>query len=110
MGIFGWLVLCCPTGPPIIDASNFFLPGANHSSEFAPPGMEASLYEFLLTATNISITVGDICTTMMQGWLGLTKLNGDAFRMAFAEDLTQYHQYQTSMTIGLLATAVVSVV
>jgi len=107
--LVGWFYVVQQDLPSLMQAISFCLVQIT-VSEFAPPGMEASLYEFLLTATNISITVGDICTTMMQDWLGLTTLSGESFRDAFANDLSKYHEYQNSMTIGLVATAVVSIV
>merc|ERR1712232_1462035 len=104
----GWFYVVQQDLPSLTQAIAFCLVQIT-ASEFAPAGMEASLYEFLLTATNISISVGDICTTMMQDWLGLGTLSGDDFKKAFETDLSQYHKYQSSMTFGLLATAAVSV-
>merc|ERR1711884_595821 len=71
--------------------------------------MEASTYEFLLTASNISITIGTIVTTMMQDWLGLTTLSGHDVRAAYVNNTKQYHEYETNMTIGAVSTAVLSV-
>lgn len=105
----GWFYIIQSDMPSLMQAISFCLVQIT-VAEFAPAGMEASLYEFLLTAANISITIGDISTTMMQGWLDLGNLSGEMFRTAFENDKAQYHHYQTNMTIGVLATCAASVV
>lgn len=79
-------------------------------AEIAPVGMEASTYEFLLTASNISITVGNICTAMMMDFLKLKDVSGSDVRDAYEHHkMDLYHTYQSRMMIGAWSTAAVSV-
>jgi len=78
-------------------------------AEIAPVGMEASTYEFILTASNIAITVGAIFTSLGMEWLDLSSLSGDAYKAAYETDKSLYHTYQRHMVIAAVATAALSV-
>jgi len=78
-------------------------------AEIAPVGMEASTYEFILTASNIAITVGAIFTSLGMQWLDLSSLSGEEFRQAYKTDIHQYHTFQRHMVIAAVGTAVISV-
>lgn len=77
-------------------------------AEIAPVGMEASTYEFILTASNIAITVGSIFTSLAMDWLNLASLSGEEYKQAYQTDIHQYHIYQKNMLIGALCTAAAS--
>jgi len=106
--VSGWFYVIQQDLPQLTQAVAFCLVQIA-VAEIAPAGMEASVYEFLLTTSNIAITVGAIFTTLAQGWLGLSSLNGETFRDAYQHDPSKYHTYQNHMVIGLLGTAAVSV-
>merc|ERR1712048_138568 len=107
--VSGWFYVIQGDIPQIMTAIAFCLLQIT-VAEIAPVGMEASTYEFLLTASNISITIGQIVTTMMQDWLNVGDIGGEEFRAAYLlPDKSTYHSMQSRMAIGAWATAALSV-
>merc|ERR1712151_678195 len=78
--------------------------------DIAPTGLEASLYEFLLTATNQAQTVAILLQGMMAKWFDLVKFDGSAYKDYYETDPEKYHYYESRMSFGILLTVAIGVV
>jgi len=82
--------------------------------DIAPPGLEASVYEFLLTAVNISQSVASILQAILVRAMDLNSLNGGVYKGYHNENnsstynLTKYHYYESRMATGIYVTVAVA--
>lgn len=72
--------------------------------EISPPGMEATVYEFLTTVHNAAMTLNTVIKSDMQSWLGLDGIHGP---ISYMQDQSFYNR---QMDIGTwCAMAIVAV-
>merc|ERR1712048_156742 len=81
--------------------------------DIAPPGLEASVYEFLLTSINISQSVASVLQAILTRAMDLDNLGGGAYKAyhnvsSKEYDLDKYHYYESRMATGIYLTVAIA--
>jgi hypothetical protein len=81
--------------------------------DIAPPGLEASVYEFLLTAVNISQSVASILQAILTRAMDLDNLGGGDYKAYHnvsspKYNLAKYEYFESRMATGIYVTVAVA--